>query len=190
MPTTNENAGASAAGASAAGAPAGKPAARRFVPLLHRQVLDRARKQIAGRRRLYPVLATLNVPPPYHALNVLKIIWTLLGYGPERLGDASAPAERGDKRAFSWSVARATISPRWVEELIAFDAEDVGDGRLTPKALERIKQTLETMLDREVNDQGPTFTPLLAYVKSAVAIRDTCMEQAERDELLAEKGLL
>jgi len=77
-----------------------------------------------------------------------------------------------------------------VDELVAFDPEDVGDGRLTPKALERMKQTLETMLDREVNEQGPTFTPLLAWVKSAVAIRDTCMEQAERDELLAEKGLL
>ena len=181
-PTTNEN----AAGAGAGGG--GKP--RRFVPLIHRQVLDRARKQIAGRRRLYPALASLNVAPPYHALNVLKIIWTLLGYGPERLGDASAPAERGDKRAFSWAVARTTISPAWVDALLAFDAEDVGDGRLTPKALERLKQTLETMLDREVNEQGPTFTPLLAWVRSAVAIRDTCMEQMERDDLLREQGLL
>ena len=160
-----------------------------FVPLLHRQVLERAQRQIAGRKRLYPALAQLNVPPPYHALNLLKVIWTMLGYGPDRLGDAAAPAERADKRAFSWSVARTTITPAFVQELVAFDAEAVESGP-SARAVERLKAVLENMLDKEVNEQGPTFTPLLAWAKAAVAIRDTCLEQRERNELLRDHGLL
>ena len=135
------------------------------------------------------MLATLNVPPPYHALNLLKVIWAMLGYGADRLGDASAPADRADKRAFSWAVARATITPKFVEQLVAFDAENVDDG-VSARTVERLKAVLENMLDREVNEQGPTFTPLLAWARAAVAIRDTCLEQRERNELLRDHGLL
>jgi len=178
-----------------AGAPAPASASGRrkhafFVPLLHRQVLERAQKQIAGRKNLYPQLALQHVPPPYHALNLLKLIWTLLGYGPERLGDAAAPAERADKRAFCWTTARATITPAFVQQLVAYDAERVEDGLTPPRVVERLKAVLETMLDKEVNELGPTFTPLVNWARSAVAIRDACVEQRERNELLREHGLL
>ena len=86
-------------------------------------------------------------------------------------------------------MARTTITPAFVQELVAFDAEAVESGP-SARAVERLKAVLENMLDKEVNEQGPTFTPLLAWAKAAVAIRDTCLEQRERNELLRDHGLL
>jgi len=169
------------------------PPPRVFVPLIHRQTLERARAQIAGRRRLYPALAAQHVAPPYHALNLLKVIWALLGFGPAQLGDAAA--ERAERRAFSWAAARATFSDAFVQQLVAYDPErDDGPGaeeRKPPaQRVERLKVVLETMLEREVTDLGPAFTPLLAWARAAVAIRDTCLEQRERARLLMAQGLL
>ena len=158
-----------------------------YVPLVFRESLERSQQQILERRHLYPLLSKLHWPPPYHALNLLKVAWSLLGYRSQDLGGVVGG------KAFDWHVARHTFTPAFVTKLLAFSpsAEDYVREEAKPASdrLEALKRTLDTMLEREVLEQGPTFTPLLRWAQACVSIRATCLEQRERARILLAEGL-
>ncbi len=174
--------------------------------------LESAREAIKHRKLLFPQLSKQYHPPPYHALNMVKTVFYMLGYSMEELGDPSA----SDPKKFHWPSARRLFTSGFVQELLTFDPseEDDHDGLFaaqmqakavangaTPQALLgddalppymralNMKHTVENLLDKEVMEQGPAFKALLKWIRVAVEIRATSVEQRERTRILRAAGL-
>ena len=162
-----------------------------YIPLLYKEQLAKSREQISKRKQLFPKLSRLLLPPPYHALNLLKIIWSLLGYPPEQLANA-ADAEHPGR--FHWPSAAKTFTPEFVARLLEFDPahDDFVSEESKPEhaRIATHKRTFETLLESQVLEQGATFAPLLRWAQACVAIKDTCIEQRERTKVLMKRGLL
>jgi hypothetical protein len=161
-----------------------------FIPLIHTQTLEKAREAIKGRRGLYPQLSKLIAPPNYHIVNLLKIIFALLDYDFAKLGDPTS----SNPTRFSWNHAKKLIDQTFVDKLLEFDPQHddfvAEESKEETHRIEYMKRVFEKMLDKEVLDQGPAFTPLLKWAKTCVIIKDASLEQRERSKMLMDKGLL
>lgn len=161
-----------------------------FIPLVHTESLNKAREAIKGRRGLYPQLRRLIAPPNYHMVNLLKIIFALLDYPFEKIGD---PLSSNPTR-FSWVHAKKLFDESFVDKLLEFDPQHDDfvseESKKETHRIEYMKRVFEKTLDKEILDQGPAWTPLLKWAKTCVIIKDSSLEQRERSKMLMEKGLL
>ena len=161
-----------------------------FIPLIHTQSLEKARSSIKDRRGLYPQLSKLIAPPNYHIVNLLKIIFALLYYPFEKLGD---PYSKTPLR-FSWNHAKRLIDQAFVDKLLEFDPQHddfvAEETKQETHRIEFMKRIFEKTLDKEILSEGPAWTPLLKWAKTCVIIKDSSLEQRERSKMLMDKGLL
>jgi len=164
-----------------------------FIAPLFTDELSKAREIIHHRRLLYPQLSKQYHPPPYHALNVVKCMFYLLGYKNTELGNPEAK----DPTKFSWFYARRLFTIKFIEQLIAYDPM-LDDGEINENGdeslpsymrIEGLKYIMDNVLDKEVMEQGPAFKGLLKWTRVAVDIRYSAVEQRQRTSILRRAGL-
>jgi hypothetical protein len=157
-----------------------------FIAPCYTEDLKKARAKIAHLKNLFKTaLCKQYHAPPHHALNMVKVVFAILGYHADELGNPEA----ADPKKFSWLHARRHFGPGLVQELIAYDpATDDGviDEELPENAqVEHLKLVMDTLLDKEVIEQGPAYRALLAWAKAAVAIKYTAVDQRSRYRILS-----
>ncbi len=164
-----------------------------FIAPHFTDALESARETIKHRRLLYPQLSKQYHPPPYHALNLVKVIFHLLGYKAEQLGNPEA----ANPSKFSWFYARRLFTIDFVNQLLAYDPglddsevnENADESLPSYMRIEGLKNTMDNILDKEVMEQGPAFKGFLKWAKVAVDIRYSAVEQRQRTCILRNAGL-
>ncbi len=177
-----------------------------FVAPHYIQELAKAREAVSHRKLLFPKLASQYHPPPYHALNMIKTVFYMLGYTAAELGNPEA----ADPERFSWAHARRHFTAGFVQELLTLDPseEDDHDGLLVPQPADpnaprligddalplymralTMKRVVENLLESEVMEQGPAFKAMLKWIRVAADIRATAVEQRDRTRILRAAGL-
>lgn len=143
--------------------------------------LKAARLLVDERISLIAEIQRRRIQPKPDGVKLLQVVWYLLSYSKEQLGDPYSP----DPRAFVWNNAKKHLGSEFVSTLRAYDPEVVH--KVLPyQKVDALRAGLSSLSVDELNRQSVAFGALHAFASAALDAREAAVAKRKRDAEEAE----